>query len=657
MSIAPGARLGPFDVTAPLGAGGMGEVYRARDSRLNRDVAIKVLPPEFATDPARMARFSREAQVLAALSHPNIAAIFGLEESGGATALVMELVEGQTLAERIAAGTIPLDEALDIARQIADALEAAHEKGIIHRDLKPANVKINPEGKVKVLDFGLAKAMDADPISGGNPANSPTLTLDSTRAGQIMGTAAYMSPEQARGKPVDRRADIWAFGVVLYEMLTGKSMFEGETVSDTLAAVLRADIDLKNPPADTPPKVRRLLQRCLERDPKRRLRDIGDAWIEMDAPDQPAAVVVAAPAAKRSWLPWVVAALAAAAGLAFGLLRQPASEPRPVLRSLVPQKGFVGFLNISHDGTRLAYTEGALNNLHLGLRMMDQFEGKMIPSTENSSFPSFSPDGQWIVYSTSQNKVKKMAVAGGASVTLCDGVTTSGAAWGPDDTIVFSGGRGLWRVPATGGTPEEVTKVDAKNGETAHVMPQFLPDGRVLFTIGSGSSFDSSKVGVLDLKTKQYRAVGQAGAGVRYAPTGHLLYLRSGTLFAQPFDLKRAATTGPEAPVIEGVSTIGPPGTVDYTFSDSGVLVYVTAANNGSQGTTMIWVDRKGGVSPITANRQPWGTGRLSPDGTRIATGLKRATGEMDVWVYDIGRGISNRLSFDGASDNPIWTR
>jgi serine/threonine-protein kinase len=293
----------------------MGQVFRAHDARLNRDVAIKVLPPEFATDPARMARFSREAQVLAALSHPNIAAIYGLEESGGATALIMELVEGQTLGERIEAGRIPLDELLHIARQIADALEAAHEKGIIHRDLKPANIKINPEGKVKVLDFGLAKAMDADPISGsGSHPNAQTLTLDSTRAGQIIGTAAYMSPEQARGKPVDKRADIWAFGVVLYEMLTGKSLFEGETVSDTLAAVLRADIDLKDLPPDTRPKLRRLLQRCLERDPKRRLRDIGDAWIEMDAPEEAAPVVVAAPVEKRTaWLPWTVAIAAARA--------------------------------------------------------------------------------------------------------------------------------------------------------------------------------------------------------------------------------------------------------------------------------------------------------------------------------------------------------
>jgi Tol biopolymer transport system component len=657
MSIAPGTRLGPFDVTAPLGAGGMGQVFRAHDSRLNRDVAIKVLPPEFANDPARMARFAREAQVLAALSHPNIAAIFGLEESGGASALVMELVEGQTLGERIESGPIPLDEVLNIARQIGEALEAAHEKGIIHRDLKPANVKINPEGKVKVLDFGLAKAMDADPISGGgSQPNAQTLTLDSTRAGQIMGTAAYMSPEQARGKPVDKRADIWAFGVVLYEMVTGKSMFEGETVSDTLAAVLRADIDLKHLPADTPPKVRRLLQRCLERDPKRRLRDIGDAWIELDAPDTPAGVAVAAPPPKRAaWLPWTVAIALGGAGIVWGLLKQTPAPPRAVTRWQVPQKGFGVFVDLSRDGTRLAYTGGNINSLQIGVRMLDQFEGKMLPGTEGGFFPRFSPDGQWIVYSTTQNKIKKVPVTGGASITLCDGNFNQGGAWGPDDTIVYSP-KGLWRVPASGGTPEAITKVDAQAGETAHSHPQFLPDGQVLFTIaGTG---DSWRVAVLDLAKKTYRVIVQtAGARARYVPSGHLLYLRAGTLFALPFDLKRMAPTGNEAPVVEGVSSSGPQNNADYTFSDDGLLVYVAGAAGSTQGTTYAWTDRKGASQAITTAAQPWGTGRLSPDGGRIANGLTRAgSTDRDIWVFDIARNVSTRLTFDGGNDNPIWT-
>jgi Tol biopolymer transport system component len=660
MSIDPGARLGPYDVTAPLGAGGMGEVYRARDSRLNRDVAIKVLPPAFATDPLRMARFAREAQVLAALSHPNIAAIYGLEESGGATALIMELVEGSTLAERIAAGPIPLDEALAIARQIGAALESAHEKGIIHRDLKPANIKITPEGKVKVLDFGLAKAMDADPASSGSPANSPTLTLESTRVGQIMGTAAYMSPEQARGKPVDKRADIWAFGVVLFEMLSGHSIFEGETVSDTLAAVLRADLEWKRLPADTPPKVRRLLQRCLERDPKRRLRDIGDAWIELETPDEPAAptVLPAAPPqpAWRRVLPWAAAVVIGGAGIAWGLLHTAAPPPRPVVRWASPEKGFAAFVAVSHDGTRLAYTMGSLNDLHLGIRMLDQFEGKTIEGTEGGFFPIFSPDGQWILYSTIQNKIKKMPVTGGASITLCDGTTAQGADWGDDDTIVVAGPKGLMRVSAGGGTPETLTTVDSAKGETAHMHPQILPGARkIVFTVANGTSFDAAKVGIFDVKTKSYSVFASGGARARYVPTGHLVYYRGGTLFALPFDIKRGAAVGSEAPVVEGVSSVGPLGYADYSFSDGGLLLYV-AGSSAQQGTTLVWADRKGETQPVAATPQLWGTGRLSPDGMRIANGLQKGAGERDIWVYDIARGTTTRLSFEGGSDNPIWS-
>jgi eukaryotic-like serine/threonine-protein kinase len=499
--------------------------------------------------------------------------------------------------------------------------------------------------------------MDGDPISGGSPANSPTLTLDSTRAGQIMGTAAYMSPEQARGKPVDKRADIWAFGVVLFEILTGKSMFEGETVSDTLAAVLRAEIDLKSLPAETQPKLRRLLKRCLERDPKRRLRDIGDAWIELDAPDEPAPVsVVAPPPPKRAaWLPWTVAIALGGAGLIWGLLKQTPQPVRPVTRWLVPQKGFGAFLNVSRDGTRLAYTSGTLNALLIGVRMMDQFEGKTLPGTEGGFFPVFSPDGQWILYSTTQNKLKKVPVTGGSSITLCEGNSAHGSAWGPDDTILFSGGKNLLRVPASGGAPEPVSTVDTKAGETAHSHPQFLPDGQVLFSIAAGGTW---KAALLDLRNKTHRVIGPAaGAKARYVPSGHLAYVRAGTLFAMPFDLKRMAPAGSEAPVVEGVSTAGPPGNADYTFSDDGLLLYVAGVVGGSGGTTYAWADRKGGVQPITTAPQPWGTGRLSPDGARIANGLDRpGSTERDIWVYEIARNLSTRLTFDSNSDNPIWT-
>jgi len=468
MPLSTGTRIGPYEISGPLGAGGMGEVYRAHDSRLHRDVAVKTLPAGFAADPNRMARFQREAQVLAALSHPHIAAIYGLEDSAGVPALVMELVEGVTLAERITAGPIPLEETLRIARQIADALDAAHEKGIVHRDLKPANIKLTPEGQVKVLDFGLAKAFEPEGSSrsSSDPVNSPTLTLEATTAGMILGTAAYMSPEQARGKSVDKRADIWAFGVVLYEMLTGRIMFEGDTVSDTLAGVLRAPLDFNTLPAGTPPTVRRLLERCLERDPKRRLRDMGDAWVEIDAPaSAPAPASAAAPAkpSRWRWLPWIAAAVIAGAGIAWGVLHTPATAPAPVVRwSLTQDKLFVG-LALSRDGNRLAYM--VVDSVpHLFLRMLDQVEGKPVPGGDTAIFPIFSPDGQWLAYLNGMNefKLKKIPVTGGTPITLCEGAVPWGLTWGDDDTLIFSSGKSLMRVSASGGAPETLTTVDPR---------------------------------------------------------------------------------------------------------------------------------------------------------------------------------------------------
>jgi len=344
------------------------------------------------------------------------------------------------------------------------------------------------------------------------------------------------------------------------------------------------------------------------------------------------------------------------AGVAWGLLHQATSPARPATRWVVPQKGFVGFVNLSRDGTRIAYTEGPFNNLRLGVRMMDQFEGKPLAGTDGSFFPVFSPDGQWILYSTIQNKVKKIPVTGGASIVLCEGNTAFGAAWGDDDTIVFSNGKSLLRVPATGGTPETLTTANAKNGETNHVHPQFLPGGqKLLFTIGTGGNFDAAKAGILDLKTKTYRAVAPAGAVTRYAPSGHLLYLRAGTLFGLPFDVKRLAVTGSEAPVVEGVSSAGPTGYADYSFSEQGLLVYIAGTAGAAAGTTLAWADRKGVTQPITAGPQQWGTGRLSPDGTRIAAGLAKGAG-VDIWVYEIARGTSTRLSFEGGSDDAIWS-
>jgi eukaryotic-like serine/threonine-protein kinase len=659
MSLPAGTRLGPYEITAPLGAGGMGEVYRARDSRLNREVAIKTLPNAFAEDPNRLARFQREAQALAALSHPNIAGIYGVEESGGSRALVMELVEGQTLSEHLAAGPISLAEALDIARQIGDALEAAHEKGIIHRDLKPANIKLTAEGKVKVLDFGLAKAFDPETASGSSPnlSNSPTLTLESTRAGVILGTAAYMSPEQARGKAVDKRADIWSFGVVLFEMLTGRSTFEGETVSDTLAGVLRADIDWKLLPATTPPGVRRLLERCLERDPKRRLRDIGDAWLEVDAPA--AAVLppatLAAPAPGRSW-PWIAAAVAVIAGLAgvtWGLFHTPATVPRPVVRWTYTQaKPFIA-VSISRDGSRMVFMEAAPSSYSLALRMLDEIDAKPIPGTDNYFLPVFSPDGQWIAFIHSPElKLKKIPVTGGTAITLCD-ITGDilGLAWGDDGSLVFGTNKGLMRVSSLGGAPEPLTSADAKKNEAAHRWPHFLPGGRaVLYSIQNATS---SQVAVVDLKNRTSRVLVQNGSNPSYAP-GHLIYYRGGTLFAAPFNSARLEVTGPEAPVVEHVASITADG-ADYSISDNGILVYIAgAAGDRGNNTILGWADRKGATEPLSEARQ-WGSGRLSPDGARVVNSIRSGSGE-DLWTLELQRRVPTRLTFEGVNYFPIWS-
>ena len=661
MALSAGTHLGPYEITGPIGAGGMGEVYRAHDSRLNRDVAIKTLPAAFADDANRMARLQREAQVLASLSHPNIAPIFGLEEAGGVRALVMELVEGPTLAERIAAGPIPLEEALVLARQIADALEAAHEKGIVHRDLKPANIKLTADNKVKVLDFGLAKAFQGEAASGGNLTNSPTLTLEATHAGMIMGTAGYMSPEQARGKPVDKRADIWAFGVVLCEMLTGKTTFEGETVSDTLAAVLRADIDWKQLPAGTPPKVRRLLQRCLERDAKKRLRDIGDAWIEMDAPDEPVAAAPTQPKRKGMWwLGWVAAVLIGGVGVAWALLHRPSTEPRAVVRWTYSQKAYFGVPALSRDGTRLEFAELSGVAPRLALRMMDQMEAKALPGADNMYFGEFSPDGQWIVayMGTVDVKLKKIPVTGGTAITLADVTSPSGVSWGDDGTIVFSSGKGLMRISSSGGTPETLTTPDSKKGETSHRTPHFLPGARaLLFTIGSGTA---SQIAVLDLKKGGYRVVANNGQDGRYVPTGHLVYERGATLFAVPFDAGKLAVTGSEAPVVEGISLNGPSSSIaEYAFSDSGLLVYIEGTTGQIGGTTMGWVDRQGQQQAVS-DTALWGTGRLSPDGRRIANGIYTSTttagSPQDIWVFDTERKIKTRVTFGGANSTPIWT-
>ena len=667
MSLTPGTRLGPYEIAGALGAGGMGQVFRARDTKLNRDVALKVVLPAVANDPERLARFKREAHVLASLNHPNIAAIYGFEDASGVHALVMELVDGQTLAERLDAGPIPMAETLPIAKQIADALEVAHEQGIVHRDLKPANVKVRGDGTVKVLDFGLAKAIDPAGSSMASASLSPTLSLQATQAGLILGTAAYMSPEQAKGKAVDRRTDIWAFGLVVFEMITGRRGYEAEDVSDTLAAVLTREVDWTQLPPDTPPRLAQLVRDCLVRDVKQRLRDIGEARRVLErlisgVPDPASTITIAAaaPPATPAWkraLPWAIAvlALAIAAGLAATRRTAPPAAAAAVTRARTTFKDLAGFVALTRDGTRLVYTVGDQNGFTLAMRRLDEFEPRTLAGSASALFPVISSDGEWIAFMTNTDPpiLKKIPIEGGTPTTLCNGGFSFGGAWGPDDTIVFVDPNGLMQVSANGGTPKAITKVDKAKGERSHTRPQFLPGGKqLLFTL---TTSEGPQFAVLDLDKGGYRTVAKGGDNGRYAPSGHLLYVRDATLFAQPFDVQRLAAAGSESPVVERISTQGPIGTGDYAFSDTGILVY--SERGTAAGTTLALVDRKGNIQTLPGQvPRSWGTGRLSPDGRRVANAIEDVKKDRDIWVVDLDRGAPARLTFGGYQDFPIWT-
>ena len=681
MTLNAGTRIGPYEVISLLGQGGMGQVYRARDTKLGRDVALKVLPELFAGDDDRLARFRREAQVLAALNHPNIAHVYGVEDEGQVHALVMEFVAGRTLAEMLSAGGLGLDDALPIARQIAEALETAHDQGIVHRDLKPANIKVTGDGIVKVLDFGLAKTLAPEGSGSASDAmNSPTLTARGTQLGVILGTAAYMAPEQAKGRTVDRRADIWAFGIVLYEMLTGRRAYEAEDVAETLAAVLTRDVDVRALPPDTPPRLAALIADCLVRDPKHRLRDIGEArrvidqlvtgstsvaglpsHVGISAPPGAPDVRASGPAAvaRPPWrlLPWAITALAiiVAAVSASGVWRA-ADPPRVVTRSRTALPALSGFVALSRDGSQLVYTvTGGADGFRLDLRRMQEFEARPIAGATGALFPIFSPDAQWVAYtSATQPVIRKIATTGGTPVDVADGTFATGADWGDDDTMVFSGPQGLRRVPASGGTPATLTTVDAGKKEQAHINPQFLPGGRqVLFTILS--AVDPPQFAVLDLERRTHRTVARGGDNGRYLASGHLTFGRGGTLYAIPFELDSQTTTGSEVPVLSAISATGPPGTADYTVSDSGLLVYSEAM--AESGTLLAWADAAGGIRPMTGQRpREWGTGRLSPDGRWVANSIDNDKGVPDIWVVDVERGTPTRLSFSGGAHYPIWT-
>jgi eukaryotic-like serine/threonine-protein kinase len=702
MPLSDGTRLGPYDILAPLGAGGMGEVYRATDTRLKRQVAVKILPAALAADPDRLARFQREAELLASLNHPHIAAIYGLENAAGVNALVMELVEGPTLADRIAQGPVPIDEALAIARQIAEALEAAHEQGIIHRDLKPANIKVREDGTVKVLDFGLAKLADAGAAREGrdDPSQSPTLTSPAamTGMGVILGTATYMSPEQARGRAVDKRTDVWAFGAVLYEMLTGVRAFEpstssgsprassrddGVTVSDVIAAVLTSTPKWTALPADVPPHVVTLVQRCLEKDRKARIGDMavarfllaGDAAIA--SPTVTTHIASAASPRWRRTLPWVVAALLVGTLIGWLLPRRPSGAP-PVTRlqlSLQPADRLASSnlsgrpsrtsMALSPDGRLVVFcaTQGTVTQLYV--RGLDRSEATPLQGTEGGIGPFFSPDGAWIGF-WAGNAIKKVPVAGGPPATISSVPEGGswGASWGEDGTIFFAGQAGIFKVSSAGGTAAAVTTPDAATRER-HLLPYTLPGGReLLFTTVISRDWDTANVVLLSLDSGERRILIRGGADARYVNTGHIVFMKTGSLMAVPFDVRSRQVTGTPVTLVEGVMQgVNAPNTLFETGAGqfavtSGSLIYALGGISPNLESSWVWFDKTGtaeGIEAVPAG--PYLFARLSPSGERVAVNVRRAASRSaDVWVYDMLRGAPTRLTFEGFNSWPVWS-
>jgi len=671
MTLVSGTKLGLYEVLSPLGAGGMGEVYRARDTKLSRDVALKVLPAAFAADPERMARFKREALVLASLNHPHIGTIYGFEDSGSVHALVMEFIEGSTLADRIAGGPIPGEEALPIAKEIAEALEAAHERNIVHRDLKPANIKITPDGNVKVLDFGLAKTIEGG-SSSLNIQDSPTISRMATQAGIILGTAAYMSPEQAKGKPIDRRTDIWAFGCVLFEMLTAKRAFDGESITDTLAAVVRAEPDWSQLPGTTPAAVLELLQRCLKKDARRRLQAVGDARVTLEEvmSGVQGEISVAVRRSKQSplWLAWGVAALlfVSLAAITFIHVREQPTAHGAQVRFLIspPEKVSAALGNpftVSPDGREVVfYATGSDAVQSLWIRALDSLEARQISGSKSTGYaPLFwSPDSRFIVFYDS-GKLKKIAASGGVAETVCDltGVAVGGS-WNNDGVIIFgSNGGGLMRVSAAGGAPTPLTTIDSTRNEVFHALPSFLPDGRHFIYQRFSSSPGNSGiyVGSLDAKPGEQNSKRLLAADfwLAYAPSpdshsGQLVYTRDGTLVAQPFDARRLELAGEPTALDQGRKV-----SLFSVSANGGVLVYRTGGYRKSQ---LTWFDRQGKVLGTAGEPNSNVSLALSPDGGRVAVSRfgDYATG---LWLFDFARATDTRFTLDQSnSESPVWS-
>jgi Tol biopolymer transport system component/predicted Ser/Thr protein kinase len=657
MPLAAGTRLGPYEVVAPLGAGGMGEVYRARDAKLERDVAIKILPEALARDPERLARFEREAKVLASLNHPNIAAIYGIEER----ALIMELVEGQTLAR--VKTPVALATALDYAGQIANALSAAHDKGITHRDLKPANVMVTPEGVIKVLDFGLAAQTRES--GSGDVENSPTLTIGSTQAGVILGTAAYMSPEQASGQVVDRRSDIWSFGVVLLELLNGRRTFTGDTISHVLAAVLTKDPDWKSAPVE----VQRLLRACLQKDVKQRLQSIGD-WRHL-VDDVGQGHALPSPTRGMALHHWVAEGVLAIALIGVSWMWWRASRPvdRPLVRvsvDLGPDAMYGNRMTavISPDGTRIVFlVKGAGGTPMLATRLLSQTSATLLPGTENAFDPFFKPDGQWIGF-FADGKLKKISVLGGAAMAICDAPSLRGGSWGEDDNIIFtpSGGAGigLSRVSAAGGKIEPLTKPNDK-GEQSHRWPQLLPGGKTVLFTGSTSntSYDNASLEVLTLKTGAIKVLQSGGYFGRYladgGTEGHLVYIHEGVLFGVPFDPDTLKVNGTPSPLLEDVAGDASTAGGQFDVSSTGTLVYRSGKATAST-YPVVTLYSSGKTEPLVPAAGLYFTPRFSPDGKKLALSITAGKG-TDLNVWDPQREAMTHLTFNGQDNfNPVWT-
>jgi Tol biopolymer transport system component/aminoglycoside phosphotransferase (APT) family kinase protein len=685
VSLNPGSRVGPYEVTVRIGAGGMGEVYRARDTRLKRDVALKVLPRDFASDHQRIARFQREAELLASLNHPNIAQIYGIDESNGtAAALIMEMVEGEDLAQRLARGPIPSDEALPIARQIAEALEAAHDAGVIHRDLKPANVKVRPDGTVKVLDFGLAKAHDAAPVDAPDLANSPTLTSPAyATRGVILGTAAYMPPEQAKGKPVDRRADIWSFGCVLFEMLAGKRAFGGEDVTDTLVAVVSKPPDWAALPATVPAGVTTLLRRCLEKNPLKRLPHIAAARFELDdalVPPAPSIAALGRRAALPKWQ-WLLRAAAAAAlllstGVGIGLWWarrnvQPSADPTyqstlliaENLNNRAPSQRFA----LSPDGRRLAFVAmvGRGGRPSLWIRELNGLSARELEGTEAATGPFWSPDSRIVAFFTGRELKKIDADGGGPPMKIANadelrgvggGILGQSGTWSRDNVIVFTNGATLARVPARGGAVETLTTLDASAKETQHGFPFFLPDGSHFLYVAF-SNFDPVATYAASIEEPGRVRVMDEGGNVQYA-SGALLFPRENALMAQAFDPSRRELSG-EALVISDTllpNLTGHRGGA-FSVSQSGALVYEPIEPTATGGSVrLVWSTRSGTQIPIVSEPAVYRDLSLAPDGTRAVISPFNMRVQTDIWLLDLARGVPTRFTFDGNSYAAVWS-